>query len=110
MTGEISFIELGSGAPVRTRTFFSELFGWPFTPMQGDNGCFQTPTVRAGLHGDDPGGLITVFFRVADLAAAVARVRDIGGESEDPGPPQPGFGRFAMCRDPQGLHFGLHEV
>ncbi|MGC7323044.1 VOC family protein, partial [Mycobacteroides abscessus subsp. massiliense] len=49
------------------------------------------------------------FFGVADIDAAVMTVRELGGEAEDPGPEEPGFGRFTFCRDDQGVRFGLHQ-
>jgi len=33
---------------------------------------------------------------------AVARVKELGGETDAPGPDEPGFD-FCTCRDPQGL-------
>jgi len=43
-----------------------------------------------------------IFFNVPDLMTAVARVKELG-ETDAPGPDEPGFGRFCTCRDPQGL-------
>lgn len=107
--GEISYIEIGVADPAATADFLTALFGWSFTPMgDGGDGWFQTPGIRAGLHGDDPGYNIIPYFRVADLAAAAARVRQLGGEVEGPGE-EAGFGRFCNCRDRQGLRFGLHQ-
>lgn len=108
MDGEISYIEVGSGDAAATARFLTDLFGWPFTPM-GDAGWFQTPSIRAGLHGDDPEHGIVPYFRVADIEAAAARVRELGGTVEGPGEDEPGFGRFCNCRDAQGLRFGLHQ-
>jgi predicted enzyme related to lactoylglutathione lyase len=110
MSAEVSYIEIGTGHCGHTRAFLSELFQWEFHPMgPGGPGWFDTPTMRAGLHGDDPNPGILVFFSVADLDAAVARVRALGGDASDPGPEEPGFGQFSMCRDPQGVRFGLHR-
>lgn len=110
MDGEISYIEVGSGDAAATARFLTALFGWPLTPI-GDAGdaWFQTPTMRAGLHGNDPHHGIVPYFRVADIAAAAIRVRELGGEVEDPGEEEAGFGRFCNCRDGQGLRFGLHQ-
>lgn len=104
-----SFIELGSREPARTAAFFTQLFDWPYQPMGPEGGWFQTPTLKAGLHGSDPLPQIYVYFAVDDLVAAVARVRAAGGEAEEPGPEEPTFGRFANCKDPTGIAFGLHQ-
>jgi predicted enzyme related to lactoylglutathione lyase len=52
---------------------------------------------------------------VEDLDAALARVRELGGDaagwsSSDDDPEQVArFARFVMCKDDQGSTFGLHE-
>ena len=66
------------------------------------------------MHGDDEGAGPVVFFGVADLEAAMARVRDFGGHAEalESGADElreGSFGRFALCRDDQGSPFGLHQ-
>jgi predicted enzyme related to lactoylglutathione lyase len=111
MTSEISYIEIGAGDAGRASGFFSALFGWPFHPM-GDagDGWFETPSLKAGLHGNDPDGGIVVYFRVPDLEAAIAKVRELGGEAEDRIADEEGFGRFCNCRGPQGIRFGLHQI
>ena len=110
MSAEVSYIEIGTGESGRTRAFLEELFEWDFHPMgSGGNDWFETPAMKAGLHGGDANPGILVFFSVADLEVAAARVRDLGGEAEVPSAEEPGFGRFCMCRDPQGVPFGLHR-
>jgi uncharacterized protein len=111
VNGTISYVELGSGNDAsKTSDFFAQLFGWNFTPMGSEGGgWFQTPTILAGLHGNDSAPAITPFFQVADLTAAVAKVRELGGHADDPGPEEAGFGQFSNCRDPQGICFGLHR-
>ena len=67
------------------------------------------------MHVSDEGAVPLVFFGVADLEAAMARVRDLGGqakalESRAGGLRERSFGRFALCRDDQGSSFGLHQL
>jgi len=55
-----------------------------------------------------------VFFSVSDIKAAMAQVRELGGEAqtiegETDDPPETEWGRFALCHDDQGSSFGLHE-
>jgi predicted enzyme related to lactoylglutathione lyase len=104
--GQVSFMEVGSRDLATTRGFFGAVFGWP---SHDEGPWFETPNGRAGIHGDDPSPQIYVYFHVADLEAAAARVRAAGGAAEDV-VDEPGFGRFVTCRDPGGLQFGLHQA
>lgn len=107
---DLSFFEIGSGDAAVTCRFMSALFGWRFHPTKEEGpGWFDVPPARIGLHGDDPDRAITAYFRVDDIDAAAARVIELGGEAEPPGPAHPGFGRFCRCTDPQGVRFGLHQ-
>jgi predicted enzyme related to lactoylglutathione lyase len=110
MHGTISFVELGTSDPERSHLFFERVFGWTFHPMAAGGGWFQTPSIRVGLHGDDPQPRIYVFFEVPDLEQAIALVREAGGEADPATAEEVGFGRFSSCRDPQGIPFGLHEA
>ena len=103
-SGTISFIEIGSADAEAIRTFFGTVFGWP----SHDDAWLQTPTIKAGTHGDDPTPQIYVYFHASDLEAAAQSVRDAGGEADDV-VEEPGFGRFVNCRGPGGLQFGLHQ-
>jgi len=103
--GEVGFMEIGGGAgAAATREFFGAVFGWP----SHDDAWLQAGPIRAGTHGDDPAPQIYVFFNVADLAAAAARVRAAGGTAAEP-VDEPGFGRFVNCREPSGIQFGLRQ-
>jgi catechol 2,3-dioxygenase-like lactoylglutathione lyase family enzyme len=66
------------------------------------------------VHGNDEGAGALVFFGVPDLEAAMAQVRELGGhaealESRADETRDGSFGRFALCRDDQGVPFGLHQ-
>lgn len=106
--GEPSWLEIGAPTGTITRDFFASLFGWRFVDMENDNHRVESPTFRAGLHPQDAPGIF-VYFRVNDLEAAVARVRELGGSVERPLTDDSRFGRFVECKDPQGVPFGLHQ-
>jgi len=108
MAGELSFFEIGVRDARRARVFYEQLLGWTFHQMQG-GAWIETPAGRGGIHDDDPDGGIRVYFGVPDIDVAVARVRELGGEAEEPGPAEEGFGCFSSCRDDQGVRFGLHQ-
>jgi predicted enzyme related to lactoylglutathione lyase len=57
-----------------------------------------------GVHprGPGPGDRVSIpYFSVPDLAAALERVSELGGEVIHPGE------RYAICRDSEGSPFGL---
>jgi uncharacterized protein len=114
MNGELSFFELGVDDADRAREFYGSLFAWEFVD-EGNGATIETPNIPGGLHGGDAGASPYVFFRVDDLAAALDRVRELGGEvGEDVGGGDDPdtvarFGRFVLCKDDQGSSFGLHQ-
>jgi uncharacterized protein len=115
MAGELSWFEIGVGDADRAREFYGTLLGWQFEPSESGSGAvIRTPTVPGGLHGGDPGANPYLFFSVSDIEAAIAQVRELGGEIEEleghsDQPPETEWGRFALCRDDQGSRFGLHQ-
>ena len=74
----------------------------------------ETSNVPGGIHGGDTGASPYLFFRVDDIDAALARVRELCGvvvhhdSSHDP-VSIARFGQFALCKDDQGSSFGLHQ-
>jgi predicted enzyme related to lactoylglutathione lyase len=116
MSSQPSFFELGVADADRARDFYGGLFGWTMEPGPSGGGGYVVTTggMRGGLHGGDPGASPILFFGVEDIAAAAARVTELGGtiettghEGDDESAAQ--FGRFRFCRDDQGSPFGLHE-
>lgn len=107
--GTATHLELGAPSGKPSAEFFAALFGWSVHPMQADNFFAQTPIGSLGIHPGDDAKEIVPYFCVDDLEQAITRVRELGGTAPDPGPGEPGFGRFAQCEDPQGVRFGLHQ-
>jgi predicted enzyme related to lactoylglutathione lyase len=100
-------IELPADEPARARRFWEgvlELTLAPRTPPQGRGWQGEHGAVLVGVHerGRGPGDRFSLpYFPVSDLAAAVERVRALGGEVVHPGE------RFVICRDSEGTPFGL---
>jgi len=104
----------------RAAQIYVELFGWVLTERfeLGSSGSFQQFAWRAG---DPNAGAIgdiagrpevhpqwQYFFAVGSLDAALACVREHGGEVIGP-TELPDGRRIAACDDPQGAAFGLVE-
>jgi predicted enzyme related to lactoylglutathione lyase/uncharacterized cupin superfamily protein len=107
--GAPAFVEVGVPSGSAAARFYGELFGWSIHEMGGDSYWAQSPSVALGIHCGDEDRNMVPYFEVDDLAVAVARVRELGGDAPDPGDETPGFGTFE-CRDPQRVRFGLHRA
>lgn len=91
----------------RAQAFYGSLFGWRFTPGNVAGGFnIEGSSPPGGLYeGADGGEGTEVYFGVDDLEAAIAKVRELGGEADDPQPTT--GGHFSRCRDDQGNRFGI---
>ena len=109
MNQDVSHIEIGAIQAGVAGAFLSQLFGWTYHPMgEEGEGWLEAPSLKIGIHGNDPSLQMHVYFKVTDIEAAVVQVKALGGETEKI-VDEPGFGRFCNCRDPQGIRFGLHQ-
>ena len=112
MPGEIVHFEIPADDTAKGREFWGSLFGWKFEAYPGPSEYHMTRI------NDKTGGAITnmepgkrgmrVYFDVDEIRAGAARVKELGGEADEP-MPVPSMGWFATCRDPQGNEFGLWQ-
>lgn len=106
-TARPSLIEFPADDEARARRFWSGLLDTPLEARVGAEGeGWQTHGggTEVGVHprGRGPGDSFSLpYFAVADLAAALARVPELGGTVVHPG------SAFAVCRDSEGSPFGL---
>ena len=102
-----SLIEFPADDPERARRFWSGLVGAELEPRGELEGAgWQThggsPAVGVHARGRGPGDSFSLpYFEVADVAAALERVEELGGTIVHPGE------RWAICKDPVGSPFGL---
>jgi predicted enzyme related to lactoylglutathione lyase len=90
------------------KQFFSSVFGWEYEPEHSSD-------TYAHVAGSEPAcGLVVsdkkhidVWFMTGDIAAAVARVRELGGKAEEPSPSD--SGQSSDCRSPEGRRFSLWQ-
>jgi predicted enzyme related to lactoylglutathione lyase len=100
-------IEFPADDADRALRFWDGLLGVRLAPRPASAGSgweSETDGLRLGVHdrGAGPGDTAALpYFTVADLAAALERVRELGGTVIHPGE------RWAVCRDSEGSPFAL---
>jgi len=111
MAGNPVHFEIAAKDTGRAQDFYKNLFGWDFQGMEGPveyNMTRLSETTGAAVFPGDPGA-IRVYFDVDDINAGVARVRELGGEADDP-QPVPSMGWFATGKDTEGNAIGLWQT
>jgi predicted enzyme related to lactoylglutathione lyase len=112
MPGQFVHIEIPADDTEKGREFWGSLFGWQF---QSYPGPFEYHMTQIG---DQQGAAVTnmepgkrgtrPYFLVEDINAGAARVKELGGEVNEP-MPVPNMGWFSTCTDPHGNEFGLWQ-
>ena len=103
---------LGTNAP-RLQKFYADLFGWSATLNPVGYGYVPiAPKAPAKLTGGvgpsrDGKPLLTFYVRVADPAATMKRVQELGGRIIVPPTDAPGGVTFARFADPEGNVVGV---
>jgi len=110
---QVTHVEWPAGDADRLQSFLEGLFGWQFdSPMEGMDYRMARAGEQQGaaVYPPDDGhrGLM-VYYDVGDIDAHVAKVRELGGQSDDK-MPVPGMGWFSQCTDPEGNRFGLWQT
>lgn len=109
MTRRVALVEFPADDHERARRFWGQVLGVEFEsrdPEEGSGWQTRTGGTEIGLHerGTGPGDRFSLpYLAVPDLAVAVDRVREGGGEVIHPGE------RWTICRDPEGSPFGLMQ-
>ena len=110
--GSACWVELYTSDTGKAASFYSQLFGWKAKESPGYTEFYLGDQGVGGMMAIDPtwGPVPShwiVYFQVADLDAAAAKARSLGGklrvEPRDVGE----VGRFAIPLDPQGAEFAL---
>jgi uncharacterized protein len=113
MAGQMVHFEIPADDTGKGREFWGGLFGWTFEEFPGADGYFVARTgesTGAAITGMEPGKKgARAYFDVDDITDGAARVRELGGEADQP-MPVPGMGWFVTCRDTNGNEFGLWQT
>jgi len=90
----------------RTLEFYGSVLGWRARPGRAPGGWqVEGTTPMIGISGGHPGPAAIPVWQVADVAAAVARVRAGGGTATEPH--REPYGLIAECADDRGIRFSL---
>ena len=112
MPGQPAHFEIPADDTAKAGQFWGSLFDWQFEASPGPFEYYMTrisDQAGAAITNMEPGKRgIRTYFYVDDINAGAARVKELGGEANEPGS-VPGMGWFATCRDPQGNEFGLWQ-
>jgi uncharacterized protein len=112
--GKIVHIEIPAEDTQRAMKFWGRLAGWSFKNYaEGQEGA---PEYNM-FEGEPGGGLfpatdgekgIRVYFETDDIDAAIGRIRDAGGTTEEK-MPVPSMGWFASAKDTEGNEFSVWQ-
>jgi predicted enzyme related to lactoylglutathione lyase len=109
----VTHYEISVSDADRAQRFWSGLFGWEFGPSVMPDGEYRMAqtgeNAGAALSSYGEPGHPNVYFDVDDIDASLAKVQELGGES-DAKAPVPGMGWFAHCRDSEGNAFSLWQT
>jgi len=111
MAGKPVHFEIPASDTGRARKFYGNLFGWDWQTMEGPVEYHMTRTSEdtgGAIFSGDPGA-IRPYFDVDDINVGVARVKELGGQADDP-QPVPTMGWFATGSDPEGNPIGLWQT
>lgn len=107
--GELSYITYQVPDSAAFKAFYSRFLFWTFEPGRIDDGWgVQGSHPMAGAAGGSAEAVTVPMWTVADIDAAVARVREAGGTVIEE-PSQQSYGKSALCTDDQGTRFYLGE-
>jgi predicted enzyme related to lactoylglutathione lyase len=105
MAGELGYFTLPVADLEKGRAFYAGLFGWRMAA--GEQYAHIENTTPPGGLVRGPGDTVQIWFRVEDIRAAAARVKELGGEASEPSESASGWS--ADCRDNQGTRFSLWQ-
>ena len=105
--GKVAWFELPAKDTKRAQAFYGGLFGWQFQPFEEQD--YHITFEAGGAIANAPEQKCAiVHFGTDDIDAAIARVRELGGEAEDK-QEVPGFGHYVYCSDTEGNRFGPYQ-
>jgi predicted enzyme related to lactoylglutathione lyase len=111
LEGDVSYLLMVVPDLDAAHAFYGGVFSWTFniSPTGGALVTGATPQIGMTTQPEDgpstPG--VIVCYRIDDIAAAIHRVRDAGGQAREIA--QHPYGLESLCADDQGTPFYLHQ-
>jgi uncharacterized protein len=105
------FEVLGADAR-RSQQFYAEIFGWQLTGSVPGYGMVDTGSghgIRGGIGAGEPGPWVTVYARVPDVAAVLARAAELGGSRVHGPVAVDDHMQTGALRDPAGNIVGVYQ-
>jgi predicted enzyme related to lactoylglutathione lyase len=107
--GELSYITHEVTDSTAFKAFYSRVLFWTFEPGRINDGWqVESAHPMSGVAGGSAQPVTVPMWTVADVDAAVARVREAGGTVLEE-PSQQSYGTSAQCTDDQGTRFYLGQ-
>jgi predicted enzyme related to lactoylglutathione lyase len=108
--GDVSYASLWLPDVERAAAFYGSVLDWRFVEGTTSEGrqVEGLPTQHIGIWGGEDHRTMFLCFAVDDVHEAVRRVRESGGEANEPR--EEPYGTVSMCTDDQGLAFAVAEV
>jgi uncharacterized protein len=111
--GDYNHIEIPYDDEDRARAFYSGVFGWEFSQMEGFEGydLYRAGGVGGGLGKRNEGAsdAIRNYIEVDSIDDAVQKVRDLGGTITEEKSEITGMGWFAAGTDSEGNPLALFQ-
>ena len=111
MAGKVVHVEISAADVDRAQGFWSGVFGWNVGASMMpdfDYRMFQSAEDQGGAFMPGEPGTLRIYLDVDDIDAAMAKVQELGGSTEDK-MPVPGHGWMAHCHDTEGNAFSLWQ-
>ena len=111
--GEYNHIEIPFDDEERAKKFYSGVFGWEFSQMEGfqDYDLYRSGSIGGGIgkRGVTAGDAVRNYISVDDISTSIAKVKELGGTITEDKTEIPGQGWFAVGTDSEGNPLALYE-
>ena len=106
--GDVGYQTIYAPDVERAKAFFAGVLGWTYSPGSSPGGWeARGVSPMTGLAGGAARPEVQLCFQVDDVAAAVQRVRELGGTAQEPD--DKAYGQLVECTDDQGMRFQLWQ-